>query len=125
LHLPNRHQNYYNCHSYQFSERIRIIMQLFMDLFAVQCTPSGRLHWDITIEKSVYSLFEKSIITFTKVLELKSLLRLLQRRRLEWRIDAVLIPQTEFRSSVTFVKHVEDSVRHMTTKGDRIASSPV
>jgi hypothetical protein len=29
------------------------MMQLFMDLFAVQCMPTGRCHWDITTEKNI------------------------------------------------------------------------
>jgi hypothetical protein len=39
----------------------------FVDLFAVQCTPSGRHNWDITMEKNICRLFEKSLSATQKV----------------------------------------------------------
>lgn len=43
----------------KFTGRIQVIIQLFMDLFAVQCTPTGRHHWDTNTEKNIFCPFEK------------------------------------------------------------------
>jgi hypothetical protein len=44
-------------------------MQVFMNLFVVQCTPTGRRNWDKTIEKNMFRPFEESTIGSTKVLQ--------------------------------------------------------
>jgi hypothetical protein len=53
----------------KFTERIQVIVQLFMDFLVFQRTPTGKRHWDINTEKNICRSFKKSIIKFIKVLQ--------------------------------------------------------
>jgi hypothetical protein len=73
--------------------------------------PTGRHHWDITTEKNICSPFEKSIIKFTKVLQ-QTVVNSIEKRRLErytdTDTDTDCLPQTDSRSSITYITHVAD-----------------
>jgi hypothetical protein len=51
-----------------FIETIWVIMQLFIDLYAVQCMPTGRHHQNIATVKK-WRLFTKSMVKYTGVLQ--------------------------------------------------------
>jgi hypothetical protein len=75
--------------------RIRVIMQLFMDLSAVQCTPTGRLN----LEKYMQTL-RKLRYNIRKSIKANGLLTPLQIGRFEWQLIPVCIPQTASRSTM-------------------------
>jgi hypothetical protein len=98
----------------KFTERIRVIMQLFMDLFAVQCMPTGRCHWDISTEKNVCRPFGRPITKFTRVLKWTVSWHHCREKGLNDTTDTVWLPQTDSRLSIMFIKHVADWVQHRT-----------